>query len=106
MKVVKKLILLIRLEIPAMCSERIAQSTLHPTAVELRGAYTVQPTPGPILTRTLLTISMNDGISKTTLNRFNRGNTRSVVFITTGITQFPNPPIPIGIAKKKIIIIA
>ena len=45
-----------------------------------------------------------EGISNHSLNLFNRGNAISGAPSISGSSQFPNPPINIGITKKKIMI--
>jgi len=47
---------------------------------------------------------MKEGGSIQNLKLFIRGNAISGAEIIRGISQFPNPPIRIGITKKKIII--
>lgn len=49
-------------------------------------------------------IIINEGGSNQNLILFNRGNAISGDPIINGISQFPNPPITIGIVIKKIII--
>jgi len=51
----------------------------------------------------LIVIRINEGGSSQKLRLFIRGNAISGAEIIKGISQFPNPPIRIGITKKKII---
>jgi hypothetical protein len=50
-----------------------------------------------------LEINMNDGGNSQNLKLFIRGKAISGAPIIRGTNQFPNPPIRIGITKKKII---
>lgn len=92
-------------EIPARCKEKIEISTAFPEWNILfeRGGYTVHPVPAP------LSISIPDrrnrieGGSNQNLRLFIRGNAISGAPIINGRSQFPNPPIIVGITIKKII---
>jgi hypothetical protein len=57
-----------------------------------------------LLIKNLHNIIIRDGGSNQNLILFNRGNDISGHPIIIGISQFPNPPITIGIVIKKIII--
>jgi len=63
----------------------------------------VQPVPAPLSTRPPDNNNVNDGGSNQKLILFIRGNAISGAPIINGISQFPNPPIIIGITMKKII---
>jgi len=52
----------------------------------------------------LLKIKRKDGGNNQNLRLFIRGNAISGAPIISGTNQFPNPPIRIGITKKKIMI--
>lgn len=100
----KKLIAPIIEEIPARCNLKIAKSTLTPewnVEVEI-GGYTVHPVPTPVSTIADIISKKNDGIKSQKLKLFIRGNTISLTPNIKGISQFPKPPIEIGITKKKI----
>lgn len=92
-------------EIPARCSEKIARSTEAPAWARLpaSGGYTVHPVPAPASTVEEARRSKNDGGSSQKLILFIRGNAMSGAPIIRGTSQFPNPPIMIGITMKKII---
>jgi hypothetical protein len=93
-------------ETPAKCKEKIAKSTALPECpkVLLKGGYTVQPVPAPASTAPLNNKSTNAGIKNQNLILFIRGNAISGEPSINGTSQFPNPPIKIGITIKKIII--
>lgn len=92
-------------EIPAKCNEKIAKSTEAPECpkVELRGGYTVHPVPAPLSASPLRRRRIRAGIKNQNLILFIRGNAMSGDPIISGTSQFPNPPIKIGITIKKII---
>lgn len=69
-----------------------------------RGGYTVHPVPAPCSLTVLEVIRKKDGGRSQNLRLFKRGKAMSGAPIMRGINQFPNPPIRIGITKKKIII--
>lgn len=91
-------------EIPARCREKIARSTEAPAWARLpaRGGYTVQPVPTPASTVEDARSRRKDGGSSQKLILFIRGNAMSGAPIIRGTSQFPNPPIIIGITMKKI----
>lgn len=68
-----------------------------------RGGYTVQPVPAPIPANAERESSVSEGGSSQNLMLFIRGKAISWVPIISGTSQFPNPPIMIGITMKKII---
>lgn len=68
-----------------------------------KGGYTVHPVPAPIPDNEEDSNSIKDGGSNQKLMLFMRGNAISGDPIISGISQFPNPPIIIGITIKKII---
>ena len=90
---------------PARCREKIAISTDGPAwAIFLeRGGYTVHPVPTPFSTMAEDTKSIRAGGSNQNLRLFIRGNAISGAPSISGRSQFPNPPIMIGITIKKII---
>lgn len=92
-------------EIPAKCREKIARSTEAPAWARLpaRGGYTVHPVPAPASTVEDASSRRKDGGSSQKLMLFIRGNAMSGAPIISGTSQFPNPPIIIGITMKKII---
>lgn len=92
-------------EIPARCREKIVRSTEAPAWARLpaRGGYTVHPVPAPASTIEEAKSRRNDGGSNQKLMLFIRGNAISGAPIIRGTSQFPNPPIIIGITIKKII---
>ncbi len=67
------------------------------------GGYTVHPVPVPISTRLLITNRIRAGGSSQNLILFMRGKAISGAPNISGTSQFPNPPIIIGITIKKII---
>jgi hypothetical protein len=93
-------------EIPAKCNEKIAKSTEAPLCAIflLNGGYTVHPVPAPLSTILLNNNSTNAGSKNQNLILFNRGKAMSGAPNIKGTSQFPNPPIKIGITIKKIII--
>lgn len=90
---------------PARWSEKIARSTDGPAwAIFLeRGGYTVQPVPAPFSTAAEARSMVNEGGSSQNLMLFSRGKAISGAPSIKGISQLPNPPIKMGITKKKII---
>lgn len=68
-----------------------------------RGGYTVHPVPAPLSTAIEAIKSVKDGGSSQNLRLFIRGNAMSGAPIIRGRSQFPNPPIMMGITMKKII---
>ena len=92
-------------EIPAKCREKIAKSTEAPAWARLpaSGGYTVQPVPTPASTVEDASSSRKDGGSSQKLMLFIRGNAMSGAPIIRGTSQFPNPPIMMGMTMKKII---
>ncbi len=90
---------------PARWREKMARSTEVPECAifEARGGYTVQPVPTPFSTAALITNKINEGGRSQNLILFIRGNAISGAPSINGISQFPNPPIIIGITRKKII---
>jgi hypothetical protein len=89
---------------PAKCLLKIAKSTLGPEwACTLeRGGYTVHPVPAPDSTIAELNNIINAGGNNQKLMLFRRGNAISGAPNIIGTNQLPNPPIIIGITKKKI----
>ena len=75
----------------------------HGLGFRLRGGYTVHPVPAPASTMEDAKRSRNDGGSSQKLMLFIRGNAISGAPIISGTSQFPKPPIIIGITIKKII---
>lgn len=92
-------------ETPAKCKEKIARSTDAPpwAILLLNGGYTVQPVPAPASTRLLLNNKIRAGTRNQNLILFKRGNAISGAPNIKGTSQFPNPPIKMGITIKKII---
>jgi len=92
-------------EAPARCKLKIDRSTDLPAWARLaeRGGYTVQPVPAPLSTKPPASNSDRDGGSSQKLMLFIRGKAMSGAPIISGINQFPNPPIMIGMTIKKII---
>jgi hypothetical protein len=90
---------------PATCNEKIVRSTLGPLWAKYwdKGGYTVHPVPAPCSLIVLVKISVKEGGSSQNLMLFIRGKAISGAPIIRGTNQFPNPPIRIGITKKKII---
>ena len=90
---------------PARCSEKMPKSTAPPgwPRVE-RGGYTVHPVPTPLSTRPDISKRVRAGGSSQNLILFIRGNAMSGAFTMRGTSQFPKPPIMVGITKKKIMI--
>jgi len=92
-------------ETPAKCKEKIAKSTEGPAwaIFPARGGYTVQPVPAPFSTVAEHTRRVKDGGSNQNLMLLSRGNAISGAPSIRGRSQFPNPPIIIGMTRKKII---
>lgn len=67
------------------------------------GGYTVHPVPTPFSTAALANKSVREGGSNQNLILFIRGKAISGAPNIKGTNQLPNPPISIGITKKKII---
>lgn len=90
---------------PARWREKIVKSTDAPAWARLpaKGGYTVHPVPAPASTMEDAKRSRNDGGSSQKLMLFIRGNAISGAPIISGTSQFPKPPIIIGITMKKII---
>lgn len=83
----------------------MVKSTDAPAWAKLpeRGGYTVQPVPAPASTPEEASRRRNEGGSSQKLMLFIRGNAMSGAPSIRGTSQFPNPPIKIGITIKKII---
>lgn len=84
----------------------MARSTLGPfcpTRPE-RGGYMVHPAPTPLSTSLLIKSKRRDGGRSQNLRLFSRGKAMSGDPKRRGMSQFPNPPIKMGITAKKIII--
>lgn len=90
---------------PARCREKIARSTEGPEWAKFlaRGGYTVHPVPAPFSTAAEDTNRISEGGRSQNLMLFNRGNAISGAPSIRGTNQFPNPPMNMGITKKKII---
>lgn len=90
---------------PARWREKIVKSTDAPAWARFpaKGGYTVHPVPAPASTMEDAKRSRNDGGSSQKLMLFIRGNAISGAPIISGTSQFPKPPIIIGITMKKII---
>lgn len=90
---------------PARWREKMVRSTDAPAWAKFpaRGGYTVHPVPAPASTMEDASRSRNDGGSSQKLMLFIRGNAISGAPIINGTSQFPKPPIMIGITIKKII---
>ncbi|MEJ1700706.1 hypothetical protein, partial [Escherichia coli] len=67
------------------------------------GGYTVQPVPAPASIMADAISSKKEGGRSQKLILFRRGNAMSGAPIIRGTSQFPNPPIIMGITMKKII---
>lgn len=83
----------------------MVKSTEAPACAKLlaSGGYTVQPVPAPASTAEDAKRSKNEGGNNQKLILFIRGKAMSGAPIIKGMSQFPNPPIMIGITIKKII---
>lgn len=91
-------------ETPAKCKLKIARSTDPPECawIPASGGYTVHPVPTPDSTREDETKSISDGGNSQKLILFSLGNAISQAPIKMGTNQLPNPPIAVGMTKKKI----
>lgn len=92
-------------ETPARWSEKMVRSTEAPAWAKFpaRGGYTVHPVPAPASTPEEARRSKKEGGRSQKLILFIRGNAISGAPIIRGTSQFPKPPIRIGITMKKII---
>lgn len=92
-------------EAPAKWREKMARSTDGPEWARFlaRGGYTVHPVPAPFSTAAEDTSRISDGGISQNLRLFIRGNAISGAPSMRGTSQFPKPPIKIGITIKKII---
>ena len=92
-------------ETPARWREKMVKSTEAPACAKFpdKGGYTVHPVPAPASTPEEASRRRNEGGRSQKLMLFIRGNAISGAPIMRGISQFPNPPIIIGITIKKII---
>ena len=92
-------------ETPAKWREKIVRSTDAPAWARLpaKGGYTVHPVPAPASTIEGARRRRKEGGKSQKLILFIRGNAISGAPIISGTSQFPNPPIIIGITIKKII---
>ena len=89
---------------PAICKEKMPRSTAPPGCPMLEsGGYTVQPVPTPLSTRPEDIKSRRAGGNNQNLILLSRGNAMSGALIIKGTNQLPNPPIIVGMTKKKII---
>lgn len=90
---------------PARCREKMVRSTEAPACARFpaKGGYTVQPVPAPASTIEDAISSKKEGGSSQKLILFIRGKAMSGAPIIRGTSQFPNPPIIIGMTMKKII---
>jgi len=93
-------------ETPAKCKLKIAKSTAGVECASIleSGGYTVQPVPAPPSITLDNNNNVRDGGSNQKLKLFNLGKAISGAPIRSGTNQLPNPPIKIGITRKKIII--
>lgn len=92
-------------EAPARCRLKIARSTEIPewNKFPANGGYTVHPVPAPAPAKAEIESKDNEGGRSQNLMLFIRGKAMSWAPIIIGTSQFPNPPIKIGITIKKII---
>ena len=67
-----------------------------------RGGQTVHPVPAPMFLKDLIINRVIEGGSSQKLMLFIRGKAISGAITINGTSQFPNPPIMIGITMKKI----
>lgn len=93
-------------EAPAKCRLKMDRSTDAPAWAmpAARGGYTVHPVPAPDSTNPPARRRVREGGRSQKLMLFIRGKAISGAPIIRGTSQFPNPPIIIGITIKKIII--
>ncbi len=68
-----------------------------------KGGYTVHPVPAPASAIPPVNRRVIEGGKSQNLMLFIRGNAISGAPIISGTSQFPNPPIMMGITMKKII---
>jgi len=99
-----KLILLMIDDAPARCREKISISTDGPLCIIFlaKGGYTVHPVPAPFSTIIDIININRDGNRSHSLMLFSRGNAISGAPNISGSSQFPSPPINIGIQKRKL----
>ena len=92
-------------DIPARCTEDITRSTGVPGLPIFvdKGAYRVQPTPGPLSINIDIIRNIIEKGSNQKLKLLNLGKTISGLPIWIGTMIFPNPPIINGITIKNII---
>lgn len=92
-------------EIPAKCSEKMVRSTDAPAWAKFpaKGGYTVHPVPAPASTPDEASKRRNEGGRSQKLILFIRGNAMSGAPSISGTSQFPKPPMRMGITIKKII---
>lgn len=90
---------------PARWRLKIERSMEPPAcaAPAARGGYTVQPVPAPLSTNPPTRRRVREGGRSQNLILFIRGKAISGAPIINGTSQFPNPPIMMGITIKKII---
>ena len=103
-----KLILPAMEETPAKCKAKIMKSTLWLgcPSHEDKGGYRVQPVPAPLpVSIDIRNINMAGG-SNQNPKLFKRGKDMSCAPTIKGSSQFPKPPMKIGITMKKIIVTA
>ena len=88
---------------PAKCREKIPKSTAAPGCPMVeRGGYTVHPVPTPLSTNPEANKRERAGGRSQNLMLFIRGKAISGAITIRGTNQLPNPPIIVGITKKKI----
>ena len=90
---------------PARCRDKIPHSTLQSEWKRFldNGGYTVHPVPNPVPINALVKRRRKEGGKSQNLKLFSRGKAISGDPSIRGNSQFPNPPIKIGITIKKII---
>lgn len=83
----------------------MARSTEGPAWARLpdKGGYTVQPVPTPFSTAAEASRRAKEGGRSQNLMLLRRGKAISGAPSIKGRSQLPNPPIKVGITKKKII---
>jgi len=88
-----------------MCNDKIINSPEQPERATLpeRGGYSVQPPPNPPSTNLEATKKKRAMGNNQNLILFIRAKAISGAINIRGTNQLPNPPIIIGITKKKII---